>query len=186
MSTATIGMKSEPRTVRPFIGIETADEAMEKVRFVIDGAEHEALKGSPGNLVLNDSDLMAATITLHLPDIDEVRAAVDNTGVPVGDCAFFVLARGRTHRASPALHAEYLLKADIPTELVVDRDKFPLILRDRSGFNLIVAVVLMHNTTPKPLNPTCLAPGSHAATSGSLRNAMNPVQPRAVDRPIAG
>lgn len=154
VSTTTVGMKSEPRTVRPFIGIDAADEAMEKIRFVVNGEEHQALEGSPGNLVLTDSDLAAATITLHLPDSEEVRGAVDKTGVPVGDCAFFVLARGRTHRASAALYAEYLAKAQVPTELTVDRDRFPLILRDRSGFNLTVAVVLMHNNTPEPLRPS--------------------------------
>lgn len=154
VSTPTGHMKSEPRTVRPFVGIGAADEAMEKVRFVVNGDEHEAVEGGPGNLVLADGDLASATITLCLPDVEEVRAAVEKTGVPVGDCAFFVLARGRTHRASAALFAGYLHKATIPTELDVDRDKFPLILRDRSGFNLIVAVVLMHNNTPEPLRPT--------------------------------
>lgn len=147
-------MKSEPRTVRPFIGIDAADEAMEKVRFVVNGDEHEALEGGPGNLVLAEGDLAKATITLRLPGIDKVRAAVNETGVPLSDCAFFVLARGRTHRASAALYAGYLQKATIPTELDVDRDQFPLILRDRSGFNLIVAVVLMHNNTPEPLRPS--------------------------------
>lgn len=154
VSASTVHMKTEPRTVRPFIGIEAADEAMEKVRFVVDREEHEALEGRPGNLVLADGDLASATISLHLPEIDAVREAVDKTGVPVSDCAFFVLARGRTHRASAALYAGYLHKATIPTELDVDRDTFPLILRDRSGFNMTVAVVLMHNNTPKPLRPS--------------------------------
>lgn len=142
-------MRSEPEVVRPFAGIESANAPLEAVHLLINGETRE-----PGAVVLEDDEALAdAKFALRLPEPAEVRAAVEATGVPVVDCGFVVLLTGRSHRVSKVLVNEGLRAAHYDTEIMLDRSENDLILNDRSGFTVTVAIALLTPNTPRPLRP---------------------------------
>lgn len=141
--------RSERAVVRPFVGIDEADKPFEEVSLLFDG-----LRFAPGAVVVPAHQLEDARIALRLPAPETVRAAIDRTKVPRVDCGFVVLGASRTHRASTIYYQEYLRLADWPTELVIPREADDLVLNDRAGFTLTVAVVLMRDAVPEPLRPS--------------------------------
>jgi hypothetical protein len=140
--------RSESALIRPFINLHHADAPLENVRLLVGDAEHE-----PGAVVLPEEELAGARLAVMLPEPDNIRAAVEKTPVPVVDCGLVVLATGRTHRATHVILQHYLRIADYDSELLLDRSKADLVLNDRAGFTLTVAVVLLNGLVPEPLRP---------------------------------
>lgn len=140
--------RSESALIRPFAQIHHADAPFKQVRLLVDGKEHEA------SVVLAPEELASAKLAVRLPAIDDLRAAVDLTDVPMVDCGLVVLARGHSHRAShQVLPPTYLRTADYADDLEIDRSAADLVLNDKQGFTLTVALVLLHDLTPEPLRP---------------------------------
>lgn len=148
--TTVLATRHESKTVRPFVGVEAAGTVMERVRLKVNGEERE-----PGSIVLSDDDLEGADLRLMLPDFDSLRSAVEQNGRSHLDCAFLILARSHTHRVCRPLYHEVLRKADLPAEFVLDRahPDSDLILNDLEGFSLVVAVYLIRDLHPEPLQP---------------------------------
>lgn len=132
-------VRAEHRTIRPFQNIDAADVALREVRLCVDDEVEQ-----PGPVVLPAGTLASADLTLVLPDIALVREQVALTGLHVPDCGFVVLATGRSHRgASAVLFCEHLHKADYSTFFRLQRGSHDLVLSDRQGFTITVAIVLL-------------------------------------------
>lgn len=150
LMTTVLATRHESKTVRPFVGVGAVATVMDRVQLSVDGDDH-----SPGTIVLADEELDRADLRLKLPDFDSLRAAVEQNGRAHVDCAFLILARSHTHRISHPLYHEVLRKADLPAEYPLDRNDPDnnLILNDREGFSLVVAVYLIRDLHPEPLQP---------------------------------
>ena len=142
------GARSERYVVRPFINIEEADEALDKVRLYVGDTENEH-----GTITLPDVTLHNAELALSLPSPDEVREHVQKTVIAPVDCGIVVLVRGTSHRSSRILLNEYCHTAHYETEFRIERNEAELILKDRDGFTVTVAIALLHDLTPEPLRP---------------------------------
>lgn len=140
--------RSESALVRPFAGISDADPPLSQVRLRVDGTEYE-----DGAVVLPPESFATAQLGLLLPTADEVRAHVENTVVPAVDCGLVLMATAKTHRVSKVFLREYLRTAEWPTEFNINRSDADLILNDRAGFTLTVAIVLLNDLAPEPLRP---------------------------------
>lgn len=141
--------RSETALIRPFANIAPADTPLDEVRLLVGGVEHE-----PGAVILADTDLASAGIKLRLPAPATVRAAVAQTIVPDVDAGLAVIGTAKSHRVSKVFVLEYLKPDSWPTELGLDRSTADLVLNDRQGFNLTVAIVLRHNLSAEPLRPS--------------------------------
>ncbi|MUN63418.1 hypothetical protein GMA12_09740 [Kocuria sediminis] len=144
----TSPIRSESALIRPFIDLHHADVPLENVRLLVGDVEHEA-----GAIVLPEEELAGARLAVTLPTPAEIRAAVEQTPIPVVDCGLIVLATGRTNRVTYVVEKQYLRVADYDSELLLDRSKADLVFNDRAGFMLTVAVVLLHGLVRKPLQP---------------------------------
>lgn len=142
-------IRSETALVRPFTQIDAADTPLDEVRLVVGGEGHEA-----GAVVLPDDVLRTARLQLRLPAPLDLRAAVAQTVVPEQDAALAVIGVAKTNRVSKVFLLEYLKPDAWPAELDLDRSTADLVLNDRQGFTLTVAVVLRHNLNPEPLRPS--------------------------------
>lgn len=144
----TSATRSETARIRPFAHIDAADLSLEDVRFVVGGVEYEA-----GAVVLPDESLGSARLALRLPVPQEVKEKVARTVVPAVDCGLVVMASSRSHRICHVFVREYFKANAWPAELELERDVADLVLNDRAGFTLTVAVVLLHDLSPEPLRP---------------------------------
>lgn len=144
-------VRAENTTIRPFKNIWAADVALEEVTLSVDDEQEP-----PGPVVLAPDTLATAKLTLNLPDVEHLRLQVEKTGLYVPDCGLVVLATGRSHRgASRVLYSEHLNKADYPTAYVLPRAHDDLVLSDRQGFTITVAIVLLVDyATAEPLRPS--------------------------------
>ena len=140
--------RSESALVRPFAGISSADIPLKEARLLVDSDEHQE-----GVLTLPSGTLSNCEFSLHLPSASSVREHVEQTSVPVVDCGLVVMLTGRSHRVTKVLIQDYLRLAEWPTDLVLRRDEADLILNDREGFTLTVAVVLLNDLVQEPLRP---------------------------------
>lgn len=142
-------IRSETALIRPFSNIEAADIPLDEVRLVVGGEEFEA-----GAVVLADEVLKSARLQLRLPGPLDVRAAVAQTIVPEQDAALAVIGTAKTNRVSKVFLLEYLKPGAWNAELDLDRAIADLVLNDRQGFSLTVAVILRHNLSAEPLRPS--------------------------------
>jgi hypothetical protein len=146
---AKSGTRSERVTIRPFEGIHDTESVLKSVHLLLGDASYEA-----GPVVVDDETLGKAALNLVLPEPDQLLQALKQTSVPAPTCALLVMGTSRTHRASTVLLKERLTKdASYPTELILNRADADLVLRDRAGFRITVAVVLLENIPPAPLKP---------------------------------
>lgn len=144
----TAHTRSETAVVRPFTGLRDADAALEPVRLALDDEEYEQ-----GSIVVQADFLTKAKVGLRLPTSDDVRAGVEGTTVSVADCELVVLGTAHTNRASQVLFRVALDGDDWATPIPLKRKYADLVLNDRHGFGLTVAIVLMRDREPKPLHP---------------------------------
>lgn len=141
-------IRSETTLVRPYAKIDAADAPLDCVRVLVNGAEH-----APGAIVLPSEEITGSKISIRLPTSKELLDAVDSTVVPTIDCGLVVLASGKSHRASRVIVQSYLKTDDWPQLLELPRQPDDIVLNDRFGFTLTVAVVLLHDLTAEPLRP---------------------------------
>lgn len=141
-------VRTETALIRPFGGIEQADLALDQVMLRVNAADH-----SPGPVVLPEETLATAGLELLLPSPAIVHEQLDKTQVPVEDCGLVILATAISHRATKVLANYRLRTAEWATEHRVTRSEAPLILDDRYGFQLTVAIVLLNDLQPRPPRP---------------------------------
>lgn len=144
-----MSVRTERYTIRPFLGLESADAVLNPVRLKIDDTEYEA-----GSLVLPDDALLTGALQLIMPgSADDLRRAVEETKVPEVDCALAVFATANGLRTSQVLFRRSLNLEDFPDALQIDRDEAPLILQNKSGFKITLAIALLHDLQPQFLRP---------------------------------
>jgi len=144
-----MSVRTETYTVRPFLGLESADEALKGVRLAIGEEVHD-----PGSAVLSDYALTQEPLVLNLPDSAEyLRKAVEATKVPDVDCGLVVFASAQGLRTSVIIFRRSLNLDDFPSKLTIDRAMAPLVLSNKSGFKLTVALVLLNELQPHSLQP---------------------------------
>lgn len=139
--------RSETALIRPYAQIDDADSPLESVRLLVGEVSYE-----PGAVVLPD-DQLGAELRLVLPPPQVLKEAVARTIVPAVDCGLVVVASARSHRISAVLLNEYLKPEAWTEELVLNRSSADMVLNDKGGFSLTVAVVLLHDLEPAPLRP---------------------------------
>lgn len=144
-----MSVRTERYTIRPFRGLESADSALKNVVLTVDGQDQK-----PGSVVLSDDALAKASLALKLPgSAVDLRKAVDETRVPDVDCCLVVLATANGLRTSAILFRKALHEDDFPEIFSIDRDAAPLILRNKSGFKITVAIALLNELQPQELRP---------------------------------
>lgn len=142
-------VRTERYVVRPFLGLESADAALKDVRLVVNGETYES-----GSVVLSDEDLTQAEISVLLPsDGEALRKSLEESQVPEVDCGLVVLATAANLRASVLLLEKSLNLDDFPETLQINRHLAPLVLANKSGFKITVAIVLLHQLQPQHLRP---------------------------------
>jgi len=131
--------RTERAPIRPFRNIASADLALDTVALLVNGDPE-----IPGAVVVSSDLLSSCDFALTLPTVEDVRSAVERTGLIVNDCGLVILAAGKSHRgASRILYAAHLNGADYPTTYPLDREPNDLVLSDRAGFSITVAIVLL-------------------------------------------
>ncbi|MCV7402178.1 hypothetical protein H7K24_18745 [Mycobacterium fragae] len=141
--------RSERVTIRPFSQIDVIDGELDSVQLVVGGDPFEA-----GAVVVAEDLLSNARFKLLLPPATKLRWAVEQTTIPVANCALVVMVTSSTHRASTILLNERLTEgAEYPEEFALERATAELILNDRAGYAVTVAVVLLDQIPPAPLTP---------------------------------
>jgi hypothetical protein len=140
--------RSERETVRPFVGIEATDAALDDVRLHIDDEEHEA-----GSVVLEPFRLSGSKMKIRLPKVTDLRAAIAKSKLAEEDCGLVVLGTSRTHRDAQILLEEKISAASYESDYLLKRSDADLILNDQNGFTLTIAIVLLHDIETEPLRP---------------------------------
>lgn len=141
--------RSERVTIRPFSQIDVFDGDLDPVQLLVGGDPFEA-----GPVVVAEESLSNAKFKLLLPPATKLRWAVEQTTIPAANCALVVMVTSSTHRASTILLNERLTDgADYPEEFALERATAELILNDRAGYTVTVAVVLLDQIPPAPLMP---------------------------------
>lgn len=144
-----MSVRTERYVVRPFLGLAPVDDVLDCVRLKVKGEEH-----APGSVVLADGDLTNAALVLTLPEsVEALRQAVEDTKVPEVDCGLVVFATAFGLRSSVILLRRSLILDDFPSELPIDRSVAPLVLANKSGFKITVAVALLHQLQRQTLRP---------------------------------
>ncbi len=148
-STEKAATRSERVTIRPFSQVDVVNGELDAVQLLIGGDPFEA-----GPVVVAEESLSNAKFKLLLPPATKLRWAVEQTTIPVANCALVVMVTSSTHRASTVLLNERLTDgADYPEEFALERGAAELILNDRAGYTVTVAVVLLDQIPPAPLTP---------------------------------
>lgn len=141
--------RSERVTIRPFSQIEIIDGELDPVRLLVGGEPFEA-----GPVVVAEESLSNAKFKLLLPAATKLRWAVEQATISGTNCALVVMVTSSTHRASTILLNQRLTDgAEYPEEFALERGAAELILNDRRGYTVTVAVVLLDQIPPAPLTP---------------------------------
>jgi hypothetical protein len=140
--------RSETALIRPFDQLAEVDMSLNGVKLTVDHVAYD-----PGAVVLAEDVVTTGNFALSLPNPSDIRDAVNASPVPTQDCGLVVLATARSNRVSRVLLREYLKPDNWPESFTLNRAMSDVVLRDRAGFVLTVAVVLMHDLTPAPLQP---------------------------------
>jgi len=144
-----MSVRTERYMIRPFRGLDSADTALKNVALTVDGQHQE-----PGSVVLSNDALSNSAFALKLPgSAVELRKAVDETQVPDVDCCLVVLATANGLRISTILFQRALHEDNFPDVLNINRDSAPLILRNKAGFKITVAIALLNELQPQDLRP---------------------------------
>lgn len=141
-------VRSEKYVVRPFSGLQAADDVLDGTVLSVDGTVYE-----PGSVVLDASLLASAKFALHLPTGKEMGDAVDSTPLGSADCGLVITTRALSNRWSHTVLREYVRHVDADPVMEIDRDIDRLVFADAGGFVISVAIVLLHELQPEPLRP---------------------------------
>ncbi len=141
-------VRSEKYVIRPFVDLDAAEELFHNVRLCLDAQEHEA-----GPVVLDQHTLSSADLVLRLPSPAEIVEAVERTPVAPIDCGLVVVAASNSNRRSCVVFRDYARYLTFGQELEIDREIDPLVFKDRGGFVITVALVLLHELQSEPLRP---------------------------------
>jgi len=142
-----VSIRTEQYSVRPFKGLTDVSQILKPVRLAVKGNDHQ-----PGAVVLPEEELVESQLTVRIPvSADSVLAAIESTGIPEVDCKLVVVANANGLRASTVI-AQMPVDA-FTDEVVIDRSTMPLVLQNKSGFKLTVAIVLLTQLQPVPMRP---------------------------------
>lgn len=141
-------VRSESRIVRPFAGLNIAEQAFKNCTLIVDGMAH-----SEGAIVLpdaqiKDSDLKFSTGTT----LKELRKACEAANIPTKSAKYVVLARSRMLRRSTLVYEHTISRDGFDETFEIDRlleDKF--VFKDQSGFKLTAALILIDKLPSKML-----------------------------------
>lgn len=141
--------RKERYTVRPFDGLDEADEVLAAVRLIVGDVAHEA-----GSVSVDPAALTSDDFAVVLPAPDQLVMALAKTPVSAMDCSLVVVASGRTHRVADVLLREYpVASAKHATTFSLVSSASGLSLRDAGGWDVTVAVVLEHGLNEVALQP---------------------------------
>ncbi|GAA2079856.1 hypothetical protein GCM10009821_20150 [Aeromicrobium halocynthiae] len=149
-------VRSEKYVIRPFNGLDAAENVLEDLVLRIDDLEHE-----PGSIVVDAPTLASAKMALRLPSGSDLGDAVDSTPLGSADCGLVVVARALSNRWSHVVLRDYVRHLDLDGDFEIDRDADRLVFADAGGFVITVAIVLLHELQPEPLRPN--SPGTWLA-----------------------
>jgi hypothetical protein len=141
-------IRSESRVVRPFVGLDKAEEVFSVAKMVVDGKDYEA-----GSIVLPDSQIKSAIISLNTgTTLEELRKACDLAGVPHKSAKYVLIGRSRMFRKSSIVYEHTISNKNFDSVIDIDRlEEERFVFNDNSGFNLIAALVLIEENDSKPL-----------------------------------
>lgn len=141
-------IRSESRVVRPFVGLDKAEEVFSVAKMVVDGKDYEA-----GSIVLPDSQIKSAIISLNTgTTLEELRKACDLAGVPHKSAKYVLIGRSRMFRKSSIVYEHTISNKNFDSIIDIDRlEEERYVFNDNSGFNLIAALVLIEENGSKPL-----------------------------------
>ena len=143
-------VRSEPRLVRPFLGIDNVTSILENASIQINGTEYTAGTAVLPSPLNYENDFK---IQLAFTDSD-LEKALDAAKIPSEDVSLAVIAHGNTLKISQAL-SRFPLRHGFESEIVIERAAlFDKIINDKEGFDLTVALVLHASHNRNPLRPT--------------------------------
>ena len=142
-------LRTESRSIRPFANLSQVNELFESVRIVVNSEEFE-----PGAVVLSEMDFFDAKYRIKLNfDVKTLKKLIEEADIPFVDTALICISKSRMLKTMHIQVIEPLRNLDNQSEILLDTDSHPLVYRDRTGFKLILAVVLVRNLPKKPLRP---------------------------------
>lgn len=142
-------LRTESRSIRPFANLSQVNDLFESVRIVVNSEEFE-----PGAVVLSEMDFLDAKYRIKLNfDVKTLKKLIEEADIPFVDTALICISKSRMLKTMHIQIIEPLRNLDNQSEILLDTDSHPLVYRDRTGFKLVLAVVLVRNLPKKPLRP---------------------------------
>jgi hypothetical protein len=141
--------RSESRVLRPFKGLTKIEKLFEKSTITVSDKPYSA-----GSIILPQAVFEECSYKLIVGfKLDELRSAVDDTGIPYVDTALVLVSRGRTLRTMHVQFVHHLRNDNLPDEIEFDVKGQLLLFKDKAGFISTFALVLSRTLPQEVLSP---------------------------------
>ncbi len=143
-------LRTESRSVRPFAKLSPIEELFKSVRLIAN--DHSYV---PGAAVIPEANYRNASYKIELGfEISQLKEAIEAANIPFVDTALVCISKSRMLKAMHIQILKPLRKVSTQTEIQLDVEQEPLVYRDKMGFKLFVAVVLIRNLPKELLRPS--------------------------------
>jgi len=143
-------VRSEPKVVRPFIGIDNLEGALQEAMLAVRGVNYP-----PGNIILPESELEEIDLTFF-PGFSylDLVSRLNASSIPEVDVSLAIWIQGVTLKNTQIVFKQSLRISELFQSLQISNLANDRIINDLGGFDINLALVLQTSHQPTPLKPS--------------------------------